>query len=144
MKIIDNDPERIGKWVAEKTNGTFSPQTGTAIGLERDGEIIAGVTYEHYMGGSVSCHIAAEHLTREFLWFVFYYPFEQLKVNKILAIVDDANVKAIKFDEHLGFQLEHIIEGAGSSGSLRIYSMNKMQCKFLGYRYEQRKFAKAA
>ncbi len=132
-KRIVFDVERIGPWVCERTGGEYQA-TDAAIGLERDGKLIAGVLYDSYMVNSICMHVAAEGanwLNREFLQIVFDYPFNQAKVNKILGLVDSTNTQACRFDEHIGFVLEATIKDAGRHGDLLIYSMTRQQCRYL-------------
>ncbi len=102
-----------------------------AIGLERNGTLIAGTTYEGYNGRSICMHTAIERMNRDFLWYCFYYPFVELNVNKVLGVVDSFNTRAIKLDRHLGFVLESTIKDAGKEGDLLIFSMTKDQCPWL-------------
>lgn len=105
-----------------------------AIGLEQDGELIAGVIYDQFNGRSIVMQIAAEGtnwMTREYLRTCFDYPFNHAKVNKIIVTVDSTNTRAMRLDEHLGFQLEATIKDAGHTGDLIVYSMSKDQCRAL-------------
>lgn len=131
--MIVFDEKRIGPWVCQRTGGQFDG-LGTAIGLEKDGELIAGVLYDGYNGNSVCMHVAAvgkRWMTKEYLRVCFDYPFKQLKVKKILGVVDSMNIDARRFDEHLGFELEAVIAGAGQKGDMLIYSMTPERCRFL-------------
>lgn len=136
--------ERVGPWTCERTGGTFESDS-TAIGLEEDGELVAGVVFDNYNSRSICMHIAAipgaRWMTREYLWVCFAYPFNQLKVNKILGLVDSTNHAARKFDEHLGFMLECNIKDAGRDGDLLIYSMTRQQCRFLGVKNGRQEFS---
>lgn len=134
MRRLVYDAERIGRWVSHRTGGELD-RLGTAIGIEEDGELIAGVLYESYNGRSICAHVAGEGknwMTREFLRQIFHYPFVQLKVCKIIGIVDSTNLAARHFDEALGFVLEHTVRYAGPKGDMLIYSMTPAQCRFLG------------
>lgn len=138
-RIIDNDPMRVGKWVCERAGGNFTG--GTAIGLEKDGDLVAGVIYEVYNGASVFMHVAGTGkywMNREFLWFAFYYPFNQLKVNKVLGVVGGGMENVLDFDQHLGFVIEHRIKDAHPTGDMVILSMTRAQCRFLEPRYGRR------
>jgi RimJ/RimL family protein N-acetyltransferase len=108
---------------------------GTAIGLQENGELIAGVLYDNYNGRSISMHVASNGtgawMTREYLRVCFDYPFNQLGVNVIIGLVDSENLAARKFDEALGFKLEHSVPNAGPKGDLLLYSMTAAQCRFL-------------
>jgi len=132
--IIANDHERVGRWACERMGATFAPDVSVAIGLEEDGKLIAGVLYDNYRKKSICMHVAAEGtrwMTKEYLRVCFDYPFRQLGVNKIIGIVGEKNTKARSFDEHLGFELEHIIKDACEDGDMLIYSMTKEQCRHL-------------
>ncbi len=133
-KRIVFDANIVGRWVCARTGGTFDG-LGTGIGIEEDGELIAGVLYDNYNGRSIQMHVASDGskhwMTREFLRICFDYPFHQLKVNVIIGLVDSENLAARKFDEALGFKLEHSIPNAGRKGDLLLYSMTPAQCRFL-------------
>jgi RimJ/RimL family protein N-acetyltransferase len=133
-RIVADEPLRVGEWVCERIGGTFNASLSTAIGLENDGRLIAGVVYDNYTGRSIAMHVAGEGghwMTREFARVCFDYPFRQLGVNKVLGFVDSTNTQARRYDEHLGFVLEHVITDAGKSGDLCIYSMTAAQCRWL-------------
>lgn len=140
-RVVWDESIRVGDWVCNKLQCAFDSKTCTAIGLERDGELIGGVVFDHYNVQSIAMHVASSEenwLTRDFLRAVFGYPFGQLGVKKIIGLVDSNNHQARKFDENIGFQLEAVIKDAGRTGDLLIYSMTLQQCRFLGERYGKR------
>jgi RimJ/RimL family protein N-acetyltransferase len=132
VKRVTFDSLLVGPWVCERLGGDFNAGDN-AIGLQRDdGTIVAGVTYDNYLRNSICAHIAIEGaITREFLRAIFAYPFEQLKVHKIIGPVDSVNAAARRFDEHLGFVAEAVIEGAGRFGNLILFTMTRSQCRWL-------------
>lgn len=137
MRIVDNESERVGKWACSKAGGVFSLADSVAIGLERDGELTAAVVFNNWTGRSICMHVYSEGkhwLNREFLWFVFYYPFEQLKVKKIVAQVSSANEAALKFDSHLGFIHEATVKDAAKDGDMLLLTMTREQCPWLELR----------
>lgn len=131
--------EHVCRWVAERTGGTYYSGAGQGIGLERDGELVAGVLYEAFNGRSVHGHLASDGtrrwMTREYLAFCFAYPFDQLKVNKIIGLVDSNNADALRLDAALGFIHEATLKDAGRTGDLLILTMTRAQCRFLDQRY---------
>lgn len=131
-KIITGQDDIIGPWVCERIHQAYTEGV-ISIGYEQDGNIIAGVIYEGYNGRSVAMHVAGEGnwLSREYLWAVFHYPFEVLKVVKIVAGVSSSNVKAMKLDLALGFIIEATIKDAAKDGDLNILTMTKDQCSWL-------------
>lgn len=51
----------------------------TAIGLERDGELVAGTIYEGFNGHNVWMHVAIPgRITPAYLRYCFHYPFIEL------------------------------------------------------------------
>ena len=134
MKEILFNSENVSRWVCQRTGGTFDG-LGTSIGMHVDGSIVCGVLYDNFNGRSICMHVASDGskswLTREFLRICFDYPFNQLKANVIIGLVDSENLAARQFDEHLGFKLEHSVPNAGPKGDLLLYSMTPAQCRFL-------------
>lgn len=134
MRIVFDQPQEVGLWVCARLGGTWCPEADTAIGLERDGRLVAGVVYDNFLHASICMHVAAEGdhwLTRDFLRAVFSYPFNELGVHKVIGPVDSSNTQAIRFDEHLGFIPEAVLTGAAKGGDLILYSMTRQQCRFL-------------
>jgi RimJ/RimL family protein N-acetyltransferase len=131
--VIVFDAERIGPWVCARAGGTWVKGRGTAIGRERNGELIAGVLYEDWNGANVVCHIAGvgNWLNRKYLWIIFDYPFRQLKVKRITTTVAQSNVVSQRFTQHLGFTLETRLKDAHPSGDLFIYRMMAAECRWL-------------
>lgn len=132
-RILDRDHERVGLWLAEKTDGEWR-EGATCVGLERNGEIVAAVMYDQFNGASVCMHVAStgKHwLNREFLWYAFFYPFTQMGVNVVIGLVAKENTAAVRFDEHLGFQLAAEIPEAHPSGALLVYTLRKADCRWL-------------
>lgn len=105
----------------------------TAIGLERDGELVAGVIYEGYNGHNVWMHVAIPgRITKAYLRYCFYYPFIELGCRRVSGYVEASNAEARRFDEHLGFQQEAILSGAASDGGdVILYRMHRKDCRYV-------------
>lgn len=104
-----------------------------AIGLEHDGELVAGVVYEGYNGHNVWMHVAITgRLNREYIRYCFHYPFVELGCSRVSGYVEASNVAARRFDEHLGFQQEAVLSGAASDGGdVILYVMHKKDCRYV-------------
>ncbi|MBN9410832.1 MAG: GNAT family N-acetyltransferase [Burkholderiales bacterium] len=133
--MITFDVERLGPWVAGRTGGKYFSGSGQAIGLHRNGELAAAVLYDSFNGRSVQMHVASDGskswMNKAFLLMAFDLPFNQWRVNKIIGLVDSTNHEAIRFDENIGFHLEHVVTDAGPEGDLLIYSMTRQQCRWI-------------
>lgn len=118
-----------------KALGVNPSNVAQAITCIEDGMVIAGVIYDCYNGASVQAHIwiDADHKpSKEWYVAIFDYPFNQLRVTKIMGQVKGNNSEARALDEHFGFILEAVIEDFYEEGEpLRIYSMRKEQCRVL-------------
>ncbi len=139
MKIVYGPS--IVEWVAKMTSeyGSFGAATG--IGVEREGKIIAGVVYNEWNGVNCNMHVAAvprsNWLTRNGLWYWFDYPFNQLKVNRVTALIDVANEDAIRLNEGVGFIYETRISKAAPGGDMLVYRMFREDCKWLNLKRPQ-------
>lgn len=134
-RIVWDEPERVGRFVCDRVGGRFDPAMATAIGMEVDDVLVAGVMFDNFNGRSISMHVAGDGghwMTRDYARACFGYAFNQLGVNKIIGLVDSSNEAARRYDEHLGFHLEATITGAGNVGDLLIYSMTPEQCRWIG------------
>ena len=138
MKRVVTGWDRIfGPWLMEKTGGSWVPGRGSTIGLLDDNEIVGASYYTDCNGASVILHCAGEGkkwLNREFLWFSFHYPFEQLQVNKIISPVESTNFECKRFIESLGFTLEATLKDASPKGNLLLYTLERADCKWLSLR----------
>ena len=104
-----------------------------AIGLERNGELVAGVIYEGFNGRNVWMHVAITgQFTREYLRYVFHYPFIELGCDRVSGYVEASNTAARRFDEHLGFVPEARLKGAAADGGdVILYVMKKKGCRYV-------------
>lgn len=136
-RILLGEDDRVGEWVFSRTSehSVWVPGTGRAIGFEKNSELIAGVAYFLYNGVNVWTAIAqVDHrwINRTTLWAIFAYPFTQLKVKRISALVDASNTRSRRFIEHLGFQHEATLVGASDRGGDQlVYRMFERECRWL-------------
>ncbi|UUX38885.1 GNAT family N-acetyltransferase [Burkholderia contaminans] len=135
--IIWDQPERVMRFVAERT-GEEAYRDYTAIGLERDGHLVAGVVYALHTGrgGSVLMHVASDGsrqwMTPSYLAACFRYPFLQLECRRVTGLVRADNMDAQRFDEHLGFRREGLIrQGCTDGTDMILYGMLASECRFL-------------
>ena len=117
-------------------NGSFSSATGTAIGLERDDCLIAGVMFENWNQQSITAHMAITgKLTRSFIGAIFRYAFGKCGVHKVICPINSGNAKSNKFVKKLGFTEEARLCDAAPDGDIILYTLKKDDCRFLGEQY---------
>lgn len=131
-------------WVSARALVIFGPAC-RGIGLERDGKIIAGVVYENWNKRNVFVHQAIEgRLTRQYLWTICDYPFNQLKVERVTGMIPQGNPKAATAAEKIGFKLETVLKDAHPSGDILIYVLRRNTCRWLNENLHKIRMAMAA
>ena len=131
--------ERVGAWVARRIRGGSFEERSQAIGLECNGELVAGVIYENFNHKSIWCHIAVEgRMTPTYLAAIFHYPFHTAQVDKIIVPVGSDNEESVRLVEKMGFSQEARIKEARPEGDLILYSLTREACRYLGERYGKR------
>lgn len=127
--------KEVVSWIAHRTNEFGSFGTDIGIGWAKNGQLVAGVAYADWNGVNVVCHIASDGsrrwLTRQYLWFIFSYPFDQLNCKRITVCVGEGNCNSRRFVEHLGFDLEIPLKSAHPSGDLLVYRMFREDCSWI-------------
>lgn len=131
--------QEVVEWVAKRAE-LSSCGDAVGFGMEQDGQLIGGVMFNEYNGVNMNAHIASDGskrwLTRELLWMVSDYAFNQAKVKRLTGLVGEGNKEAQLFDEHLGFRLETTLADAHPTGDLLVYVMRREDCRWLGLRHE--------
>jgi RimJ/RimL family protein N-acetyltransferase len=131
------DFPRVSQFVSALTNCTIPSSGGAAIGLLRDDEIVAGVLYEDFTGegGSITATISVAPgavMTKEFVSAIFAYPFKQLGVGKIIALVSSTNWKSARLVKHMGFVETAVVQGYYPDADLIVFEMSAANCRWLG------------
>jgi len=134
--IISQPKDRIADFVSDIIGENHFPfENFSALGLLKNDELIAGVIYNHYTGVNIMAHIAAvpgkRWMSREFLYAMFDYPFNQLGVRRITGLVPKKNRVAREFDTHLGFEYEGNMRNALPDDDMIVYGMLREKCKWL-------------
>ena len=120
-------------------NDCFDPSGKKFVGYETIHvnlpHLVAGVAYANWNGVNVECHIASDGskrwLTREYLWAIFDYPFNQLGAQRITVCVAAGNADSCRFVKHLGFTIEAKLEAAHPTGDILIFCMKRQDCRFI-------------
>lgn len=135
-RLLVGADDEVAEWVCARTP---NPQPwvkglGTAIGFTRGDKLIAGVTYSLFNGVNVWFGMASEDhrwFNRANLWAIFHYPFSQLKVQRLSALIDAGNSRSIRLAEHLGFSREATLVNSAPDGDQHIYRLFASECRWL-------------
>lgn len=127
----------IAEWVARKFGKRadfFGPCN--ALGLKRNGALVAGVVFNRDNANHVHCHMITDGskrwANREFLVAMARLPFETLGKRRVTAIVEADNEASINFLTEYGFTLEHSMPFAGENGDAVILRLFREDCRWLG------------
>lgn len=118
-RLIFDDKDRVADWVAEQMADGATWHNYYAMGAERQGELVSGIVFENLNGHNANVHIAVSKPTKLFLELLdhaFIYAFETCGLRRLTGLVEADNIKALQLDLHIGFQIEAVMKGAGSSG----------------------------
>jgi RimJ/RimL family protein N-acetyltransferase len=138
-RLIYGRDVEIAAWVSAKIG---EPNFGqcSAIGVELDGKIIAGVVYSNYVehhGKPISIELSIASIdkrwcTRYNLRELYAYPFLQLNVQRAQVSTPVESQGVVKFDEKLGFKYEGTARKAHFlGGDMVVLSMLRDECRWL-------------
>jgi RimJ/RimL family protein N-acetyltransferase len=134
-RIIFNH-EGHGYSISSLTGTRFDPKKDTSIGRVHNGKLVGGVLFTDYTGESISIHTASwdQHwISRDLLFVVFDYPFNQLEVKRIFGRVPESNYQALRFNRHCGFRDVARVEGVYKHNIAQIVMRcDREDCRFLG------------
>lgn len=127
------NPEHIQQ--IEKSCGhIFNHRADVCLSRSDGRKLLGGVIYSNFTRESIQAHVAAFApfwLDRTFLWMIFDYPFNQLKVNRVFCQMREGNAVAIEFNRKLGFKEVCRIDGVFPGEQLVLTSIERQDCRWL-------------
>ena len=127
--------QAVVKWVCEAAGANTTPQA-TAVGWMVDGKLVCGIVYDGFTGTQIAMHSRCDDprkVSREWLFAIFDYPFNQLKVKRVTGLVSSGNLKAQRVNEHLGWRRETTLADYFPDGDGIVYIMRRENCRWLDY-----------
>lgn len=107
-ELIYGHDAAVAAWVVDQIPHMDMPREYAAIGVARDGALVAGVIYHNflpdYRGIEISmAATSARWATRGVIRALLAYPFEQLGCRWVLTCIPHKNEPALKLNKGLGF-----------------------------------------
>jgi hypothetical protein len=138
MREIRINAPGAGDWVMSRVGGRrFTPGHDNSFTTHRDGEILGGFVLCDYIGGSLTVHMAGDDkrwCSKELLWLVFHYAFEQVGCTKMIAPLPSNDPKVLAMDMRAGWQLETAVTDVYGPGiHMMVLTMTKDECPWLKY-----------
>lgn len=135
LNLVYGRDGEVARWVQERApHAQNGFRDFVAIGIERDGRLVAGVVYNEFRGHSIHASIAAstpKWASKKTLEGIFAYPFVQLNVRRITVYTGKNMSHVRQFLERLGFQQEGIVREGFADDDAVIYGMLKEECKWI-------------
>ena len=126
----------------------ISPTPGATCVCEFDDTVpIAGVLFDGYNGKSIHAHIwiAPGRKPGRLWWYAIYdYMFTRCKVANVIGTVPASNEAARKLDEHLGFELQCVIQNYYPNGDAMMVYVCTAESAIDWNRFLPKKLRKAA
>lgn len=124
-----------GYLIADTIPRIFNPHADQVISrVDEDGRLLGGVIYEGLISNCVFMHQgshAKNWMSKDMLWLLFDYPFNQLRVGKVCGTISSAKPELLHFNQRLGFRVEATIKDAYKDGDLLVMSMTRDECRWL-------------
>lgn len=143
--IVTQDQLFLSHWLCGRI-GLVPTADMKCIGNVLNGHLKGVVGYDNYNGASIMMHSAGDGnwLTKQMLQVVFDFPFNVCRVNMVIGLVPSGNRQALKFNTHIGFTTQCILEGAHPDGALVLMTMTREECRYLNRSYHGQKSEAAA
>jgi RimJ/RimL family protein N-acetyltransferase len=133
--VIEFENIAHGFAIAGAIPRNYNPDVDHVISnVGADGRLLGGIIYDGCTGPCIFAHQAAfdKHwLSRDMLWVVFDYPFNQLGCKKICGTIPSGNPALLAFNKKLGFSVEATIKDAYPDGDMLVLSMKRSDCRWL-------------
>jgi RimJ/RimL family protein N-acetyltransferase len=135
MNLVYGRDQEVAKWVAQHApHAENGFDKYVAIGVEKDGELVAGCVYNEFRGHSIHVSIASttpRWATRSTLAAFFGYPFEQLQVKRLTAYTGKSMQSVRDFLERLGFKPEGCVRDGFADDDCMVYGMLRNECRWI-------------
>lgn len=131
--IVSTPRETLWSFVNTRVGVPWS-EDFRAIGLVKSDCLVAVVAYNGLTRRSCFMHSAIDDpaaISRTFVRAIFEYPFVQLGLTTVFAMVDSKNERALRLDLKVGFKVANRFEDAGAEGDLILLYMHRDDCKWL-------------
>ena len=133
-RVVYDDKERFGRWVATQVSQEGSWGDYYAMGVEKEGRVTAGVVINNYNMSNATVHIAIAEPNRMIIPLfkaVCDYAFNVCKLKRITGLVPTNEPDTIKFDKHLGFVEEFVMKDGAPNADMMVLVLWPKNCRWL-------------
>lgn len=130
--------KKVAKFIEEVVGIPGPRKKYVCIGVEKEGELIAGAQFFNYFPThSIEVNFASttpEWLNPRILKIMANYPFNRLKIQIVYVYIAARNKRAVKFVKRLGFKQDGMIRKFYNFGEddAVVLSMLRDECNWIG------------
>lgn len=111
MRLVLGRDADVAYWTASHIPHVHGFGLATAIGVEKDGDLVAGIVYSDYnpIYKTMQVSMAAidpRWAQKGVIRALLHYPFEQVGIRKLWSIIPQTNERALRFNVGIGFKKE--------------------------------------
>lgn len=131
--IVSQPTDLLTTWLCDRIGYVPTPNMRCIGRVSTQGHLMAVIGFDGWNGACCEMHVAGEGnwISRDLLFAAFDYPFNVGNCSLVIGRIPSGNKSALKLNLHLGFKVEHTIEGAHPDGSLVIMTMRRAECRWL-------------
>ena len=135
-RLVLNERVRVGAWVAERVGRSTPWVKDGALGLEKDGELVAGIVLDSFVPGvraSMHCAGTGKYwLNRDFLFACFDYAFRHCDLKVLVNYVSAENPDSLRFTKHIGFtEIARVRQGWDGKDDMVLFQLHRDDCRWL-------------
>lgn len=133
-KHIEFDNAEHGHRIAIAAGCFFNPACDRVISVTSQGKLLGGNIFTGYTGASIHTHTAGfvpGWASKDFLWVIFDYPFNQLGCKKVFGQAAETNTRALEINLKLGFKIVAKIDDVFPDGACVVLSLSREDCRWL-------------
>lgn len=118
----------IAQWMHDRLKEPI-PDKFETIAVIHDGKLAGAMLYYNFFGNTINLSLVSDTprcASKTVFKVMLGYPFKQLKVKRVTALIRKANKRSRKLAEGLGFKLEGVLRKADPNGrDLCIYGITE-------------------
>jgi hypothetical protein len=124
VALILDKAQYVANWVAAQS-GNYAPTVDAAIGIEKDGELVAGVYFDCLTTNNIFAHIAntAELLPIGLLRAVATYVYVDLGIQRMTFVVSAGNEAVCNLVIRMGGWIEGVMRKADGEHDCYLFAL---------------------
>jgi RimJ/RimL family protein N-acetyltransferase len=129
--IVRAAPPSDFAWLYVKTGHLLSGTARAIEAIDDNGRILGMVGYDDWTPSTVRMHVALESsmAARVLLEPAFFYPFVEVGVSIVLAVIVSTNRRCLRLAKRVGFREMHRIVGGWDEGADLVFMrLDKSAC----------------